>query len=154
METGMAITEQYASPSEQISTVFECLNNHDAEGAVQFGAEDEMTHWPAVGPVEGRNAVRDYFASTFASFPDFHIEIERMVSEDETVFVHWHITGTFTGEALRGVPATGRPLDIRETDYFTVRDGKIVSVFIAYDGLDFAGQLGLLAAAGAPPDQT
>jgi hypothetical protein len=37
---------------------------------------------------------------------------------------------------------------MRGTDYFTVRDGKVVSNFIAYDGQDFAVQAGILPAPG------
>jgi steroid delta-isomerase-like uncharacterized protein len=150
----MAVVERDASPSELVRIAFDRLNDHDANGAVQFGAEDEVTHWPALGRLEGRSALRDHFVSFFASFPDFHIDIERMVAEGETVFVHWHMTGTFEGDALRGIPATGRPFDIRGTDYFTVRDGKIISVFIAYDGLDFASQIGVLPTPDPPTERS
>jgi predicted ester cyclase len=76
------------------------------------------------------------------------VAIEDMASEGDSVFVHWHMTGTFSGASLRGISATGRPFDIRGTDYFSFRGGEIVSVFVAYDGLDLATQLGLLPPPG------
>ncbi len=46
--------------------------------------------------------------------------------------------------------ATGRSIDIRGVDRFTVRNGKIASVFAAYDSMDFAIQAGLLPPIGSP----
>lgn len=145
----MAVSDKEVSPSELIRTVFEGLNNRDLEGLMPLGVDDLVEDWPTmVGRLEGKVAVRDHFASLFAAFPDFHIEIEQMVAEGETVFVHWHMTGTFTGAAFNGIASTGRRIDLHGTDYFTVRDGKVVSNFIAYDGQDFAVQVGVLPAPG------
>ena len=142
----MTVGEQDTSPSEVIQTVFEHLNERDADVVLRFGAEDEVSHWPVVGRLEGRTAVRDRFASMFAAFPNLRVSVERLVADGEAVFVHWHMTGKFTGAALNGIAPTGKSIDIRGTDYFTVRDGKIVSAFIAYDGMDFAAQIGALPA--------
>lgn len=149
----MAVTEESLSPSEVIQTTFERLNAHDPDGVVERDAEDVIEDWAVVGRLEGRTAVRDHFASVFAAVPDIHIDIERMVAEGDAVFVHWHLTGTFTGAAFNGIAATGRGIDIRGNDYFTVRDGKIVSGFIAYDGMDYAIQAGLLPPAGTAADR-
>jgi steroid delta-isomerase-like uncharacterized protein len=143
----MGTTEE-RSPSDLVRIAIDRINAHDANGVVQFSDEAEVAQFPLVGRVEGRDAVRDYFAAIFAAYPDVHVDIEELVGEGDSVFVHWHMTGTFSGAALRGIPATGRPFDIRGTDYFTVRDQKIVSVFIAYDGFDLATQIGLLPPPG------
>jgi steroid delta-isomerase-like uncharacterized protein len=142
----MSTTEH--SPSELVRIGIDCINSHDPNGVVQFGDEEQVGHYPLVGQLDGRDAVRDYFAAIFASYPDVQLDIEQMASEGESVFAHWHMTGTFSGAALRGIPATGRPFDIRGTDYFSFRDGKIVSVFVAYDGLDLATQIGLMPPSG------
>jgi steroid delta-isomerase-like uncharacterized protein len=149
----MAVTEKSLSPSEVIRTAFERLNAHDADGIVECDAEDVVEDWPLVGRLDGRTAVRDHFASLFAAVPDLHLDIERMVAEGDAVFLHWHATGTFTGAAFNGIAATGRQIDIRGNDYFTVRDGKIASAFIAYDGMDYAIQAGVLPARGTAPDR-
>lgn len=73
-----------------------------------------------------------------------------VASEGETVFAFWRLTGTFTGAAFYGVTATGRSIDIRGMDRFTVCDGKIVPVFAAYDSMDFAIQCGPLPAIDSP----
>jgi hypothetical protein len=76
-----------------------------------------------------------------------------MVTEGEVVFVHWHMTGTFTGGALNGIAATGRPIDLRGTEYLTVRDGRMVSNFVAFDGMSLAVQIGILPAPGTAADR-
>jgi steroid delta-isomerase-like uncharacterized protein len=149
----MAVTEKALSPSQVVQTAFERLNAHDADGLVECDVEDVVEDWAVVGRLEGRTAVRDYFASVFAAVPDIHVDIERMVAEDEAVFVHWRLTGRFTGASYNGIAATGRPVDIRGNDYFTVRDGKIVAAFIAYDGMEYAIQAGVLPAGGTAADR-
>ena len=149
----MAVTEQNLSPIEVIQTAFERLNEHDADGVVECDAEHVVEDWAVVGRLEGKSAIRDHFASLFAAVPDIHINPERMVADGDAVFVHWHATGTFTGANFNGIAATGRPVDIRGNDYFTVEDGKIVSGFIAYDGMDYAIQAGVLPAGGTAADR-
>jgi steroid delta-isomerase-like uncharacterized protein len=147
----MAAPETTA-PRELIHTVFERVDNRDANGLLPFLVDDVVEEWPMVGRLEGSAAVRDHFAAIFASMPDFHIDIERMAADGESVFVHWHVIGTFTGAPFNGIVATGRPIDLRGTDCFTVRNGKIVTNFIAYDGMRFAVQAGILPAPGTRTD--
>jgi hypothetical protein len=66
------------------------------------------------------------------------------------VFAHWHLTGTLTGAPFLGIEATGRAVDLRGTDCFTVRDGKVAAGFVAYDGITFAVQAGILPALDSP----
>jgi SnoaL-like polyketide cyclase len=62
------------------------------------------------------------------------------------------MTGTFTGAPFLGIDATGRSIDLRGTDCFTIRDEKIAAAFIAYDGMAFAVQAGLLPPRGSRMD--
>jgi steroid delta-isomerase-like uncharacterized protein len=140
------------TPTAVVKSIFERLDKHDSGVLQEFGAEDVVEMWPVVGRLEGRRAMRDQFAAIFAALPDFHIEIERMAADGETVFAHWHATGTFTGDPFLGFEATGRPLDIRGTDCFTIRDGKVVENFVAYDGVTFAVQAGVLPPHGSQMD--
>jgi len=140
------------TPTALVQTIFERLNDRDADSLLPFVAEDLVETWPVVGRLEGGAAVRDHFAAMFAAMPDFHIEVERMADDGETVFVHWHVTGTCTGARFLGIEPTGRPIDLRGTDCFTIRDGKVAANFIAYDGMAFAVQAGLLPPHGSRMD--
>lgn len=144
------VIDASVSPSAIVRTVFERLNEHDLEGMLPFAAEDEFQDLPMVGRIEGRDAVFVHFAAVLASLPDIHFELEQVVADGETVIVAWRLTATFTGAPYYGSMATGRPIDIRGMDRFTVRDGRIISVFAAYDSIDFAVQAGLLPPIGSP----
>jgi len=120
-------TTETVSPTQLIRSIFERLNELDADSLLAIGAEDPVEVWPVIGRLTGRQAVRDHFAGIFAAMPDFHIDIERLAADGDTVFVHWHLTGTFTGAPFLGIEATGRPIDLRGTDCFTLRDGKVVA---------------------------
>ncbi|MFZ0383736.1 MAG: ester cyclase [Solirubrobacteraceae bacterium] len=76
-----------------------------------------------------------------------------VAADGETVFVHWHLTGTFSGSPFQGVEATGHSIDIRGNDCFTIRAGKVAANFIAYDGMTFAVQAGVLPPHGSRLDQ-
>lgn len=137
-------------PGTLVHTLFELLNEHDLDGMRPFAAEDEFQDLPMVGHVEGRDAVFEHFAAVLAALPDIHFDLERVVEDGETVYVTWRLTGTFAGAPFYGVTATGRAIDIRGIDRFTIRDGMVVSVFAGYDSMDFAIQAGLLPAIGSP----
>jgi predicted ester cyclase len=141
-----------ATPTATARRIFERLNDRDASVLLPFATDDVAEVWPVVGPLNGNKAVRDHFAAIFAALPDFHIDAERMASEGETVFVHWHMTGTFTGAPFLGIEATGRSIDLRGTDCITIRDEKVAANFIAYDGMGFAVQAGILPPHGSRMD--
>lgn len=141
------------SPAVVAKTVFECLSAHDLEALLPLAAEDVVEDWPIIGRLEGRAAVRDHFAAIFAAVPDFTITAAKIVSDGNAVFAHWHMRGTFTGAPFYGLAATGRSLDLRGTDYFTVRNGRVASNFVAYDGVTFAVQVGILPAHGSRADR-
>jgi predicted ester cyclase len=127
----------YKGVNASPSTLFECLNEHDLSGMLPFAAEDEFQDLPMVGHLEGRDTVFEHFAAVITALPDIHFDIEQIVGEGETVFVAWRLTGTFSGAPFYGMEATGRPIDVRGMDKFTVREGKVASVFAAYDSMDF-----------------
>jgi len=139
-----------APPSTLVRTLFERLNDHDLDAMRPFAAEDEFQDLPMVGHIEGRDAVFAHFAAVLAALPDIHFDIEQVIGEGETVIAVWRLTGTFSGAPFYGVAATGRRIDIRGMDNFTIRDGKVASVFAAYDSMDFAIQAGLLPAIDSP----
>lgn len=141
-----------ATPTAVVQRIFERLNDHNADALSSFASDDVVEAWPVVGRLEGREAVKDHFAAIFAAMPDFRIEVERMAAEDETVFAHWHLTGAFTGAPFLGIDATGRSIDLRGTDCFTIRDEKVVANFVAYDGMAFAVQAGILPTHGSRMD--
>ena len=147
-----AVTET-RSPVELAREVFEeVLNRRDADALLPYWAEDVVEVFPT-GTLHGRQEVRDYFAAVFAALPDFHIEAERVAGDEETVFVKWHLSGTFSGERWMGIDPTGSRIELDGMDCFTVRDGLVVHNHVIYDSTSFARQVGMLPAQGSAGDR-
>ena len=147
------VVTESRSPVELAREVFEdVLNRRDADALMPYWAEDVVEDFPT-GTLRGREQMRDYFAETFAAIPDFHIEAERIAGDDETVFVKWRMTGTFSGGPWLGIEPTGTRVELHGMDCFTVRDGLVVHNHVIYDGASFARQLGMLPAEGSGADR-
>jgi steroid delta-isomerase-like uncharacterized protein len=93
-----------------------------------------------------------YFAETFAAVEGFHLDVIAVASQDEDVFVQWHMTGTHTGPLL-GIAATGKSIAIDGMDHFVMRDGKVVSNFVIVDQIQYARQIGMMPADGSAGDR-
>jgi steroid delta-isomerase-like uncharacterized protein len=138
------------SATTLVRTLFDHLNARDLDAMRPHAAEDEVQDLPMVGHIEGRDAVFEHFEAVIAALPDIHFDIEQVIGEGETVIAVWRLTGTFSGAPFYGVAATGRRIDIRGMDKFTIRGGKVVAVFAAYDSMDFSIQAGLLPPMESP----
>jgi steroid delta-isomerase-like uncharacterized protein len=141
------------SPVELIRSAFEALDAHDLDAQSSNWHDDIVVNFVPIEVRRGKQNVRSYFADLFAAFPDFHIEIDRIAGEDETVFVKWRATGTFTGQPFLGVDPTGKQIEVEGIDCFTVRDGLVQENFAVYDGAGYARQIGMLPAQGSPQDR-
>jgi steroid delta-isomerase-like uncharacterized protein len=134
------------SPVEIARQIFEdVLNQRDAEALLPYWADDLVEELPT-GTYRGPHEMARYFADTFAALPDFHIEPEKIMGEDETVFVKWRVRGTFTGRPWQGIEPTGDRIELLGIDCFRFRGGEIVRNDVVFDQMSFARQLGLLPA--------
>jgi len=92
-------------------------------------------------------------ALLLAAIPDFHIEAEHIAGDEETGFVKWRLSGTFSGGDWMGIEATGSRIELDGMDCFTIRDGLVVHNHIIYDSTSFARQIGMLPAQGSATDR-
>jgi len=107
-----------------------------------------------LGPIEGKESVRAFFAELFAAVPDLVFEAESVMGVDATTAVgQWKMRGTFDGGPFQGIEPTGRVIDLRGIDVMVFEDGLLRHNTIYYDGLSFARQVGLLPAAGSRADR-
>jgi len=96
---------------------------------------------------KGRDKFKQLFTLAFDGFPDWHEEIEDMISEGEKVWVRVKATGTHSGDwNLFGVPlpATGKKITMNMVFFFRIVDGKLVETGELDDQLDFFNKLGLI----------
>jgi steroid delta-isomerase-like uncharacterized protein len=72
------------------------------------------------------DALQDFTTHILTAFPDLLVNIDSMIAEGDTVVVRWSARGTHIGDFL-GTAPTRRVIPMSSVDYFTFRNGKIVS---------------------------
>ena len=102
----------------------DCFNRHDVDGILSFFAEDGVYETPR-GPdvvgkrLEGKAAIRAYFAKMFQRVPDTHF------GED----MHWISADGergVSGWTLSGTNPDGTRMEMRGCDLFRFRGAHIV----------------------------
>jgi len=147
-------TAHVRTPAEVARAAFEAVGRRDPDGIVEFGAVDYVDDFVAVGQFRGRDAIREFFLETFAAFPDFAMIVDRIVADEGSAVVQWHLSGTFTGAPFQGIRPSGRRVELRGVDVMQIADGLIQHNTIYYDGASFARQIGLLPAQGSRADRS
>ena len=125
----------------------EAFNSHD-EAAIRAATADDCTfEGPAGVRVQGGDAVTGYAMNWLNAFSDAKLEVDTVVVDGDWV-AH---TGTFKGthdgtlSSPEGdVPATGRRLEGRCSQFVRFQDGKSVEEYLYYDQMDVVAQLGLM----------
>lgn len=101
---------------------------------------------------EARGGFKESLAKLLilSAFPDFHVNIDRIVAEGDRVTVLSTFAGTHQNEFM-GIPPTGRGVEVREIDVFSVADGKIVDILYNYDFMSLMQQIGAFPAPAVFP---
>jgi steroid delta-isomerase-like uncharacterized protein len=73
----------------------------------------------------GHQAIKAFFQGTFATFPDFKMEIGHCTESGEAEAGEWVMSGTFLGESF-GVPPTGKSFRVQGCCYMRLREGRII----------------------------
>ena len=93
-------------------------------------------HVGVAGPV-GRIRER------LAAFPDLTTSIEDMFVSGDKLAVTLIWRGTHTGP-YGGVPATGKPVEVRDSAIWHFRDGKVTEILTLQDQFGLLKQIGYL----------
>jgi steroid delta-isomerase-like uncharacterized protein len=117
-------------------------NAHDAAAIVAVFTDAGIYTDPVSGEVSGQ-AIGDYASGLFAAFPDLSFELAyHGLTDLRTVAAQWIMRGTNTG-SLKGMPPTGRPINVPGADFIVVDGDKIRSVHGYFDSRAVPDQLGL-----------
>ena len=82
--------------------------------------------------MNGVAELHDYMRMVREAFPDFHNQIEEMISEGDRVAARLTFSGTHKGE-LFGYAPTGRQIRYAAAAFFTIKDGRIASGWVLGD---------------------
>jgi predicted ester cyclase len=90
--------------------------------------------------------LKDHIAVFEEACPQYGIEIEKMIAEDDMVSVIGQVRGTNTGPFM-GAPATGKSFNIPIHITYRIENGKIVEHWMLTDNFSMMQQLGLIPSA-------
>jgi steroid delta-isomerase-like uncharacterized protein len=123
----------------------EMINKHDPDAVDLFVAEDYVNHNAFVA--DGREANRQFWTVFFAGLPDVRVTMEDLVVSGDRVVGRFVYRGTHTGD-LMGIPATGKPVEMRSIDIWRVQDGMFVEHWDELNLLQVFQQIGALPPLG------
>jgi uncharacterized protein (TIGR02246 family) len=136
-----------ASIREVVDEAGRIYSKGDAEGLTELFSDDAVIIVPGAR-YEGKEQIRDYWASLMRGTPNGTSVIRRSSETDDTLFAEVTVRGTNTGELSlpdgTTVAATGRAVEIPAMELVVVRGGTIVEQSVYYDVLGMLQQLGLM----------
>lgn len=122
----------------------EVWNGGRVEQIGELVAPEYVRYDPALPqPAHGPRGLQDNVTLYRDAFPDLNIEIEDLVSTDDTVTMRWRASGTHRGE-LMGIQPTGRSSVVTGLALIRFQDGKAVQEHQEWDQVAMLRQLGLL----------
>ncbi len=125
------------------------FNSKNADTMAKNFANDGSYQDPFLpGPVSGKEAVRQYLAAFYNSFPDFKVSARAMVVEGNYGVLINQAGGTFKRSMTTGEGKTLQPTNKKFTGEYAVvydfnREGKVRSLIVYGDSLSIFKQLGL-----------
>ncbi len=133
----------------EIETFFkrrdEAWNRHDVDALTDDHAEDGQVQSPLWGDVEGHAAIRNIYASWFASFPDAHLTTEHLLIDGDRAAQFAKMSGVQKG-TFCGLEPTGKRFEARCSFLFRFSENKIACETRIYDFTGILLQLGVLKA--------
>lgn len=120
------------------------LVQHDAAALAVEHADHCVIESPtAGGPVTGREAIRQVYATWFKAFPDMAIKPEVPIIDGQRTAQGFMLSGTDTGGFL-GLPPTNKPFRLPLVWLCEVDQGAITHSRPVYDFSGMLIQLGVL----------
>ncbi len=107
-----------------------------------FDATTFKIEEPSMGKLD-LNGYKQLGMDFLKAFPDLKINILSIVAEGDQVAVLSRATGTQKAPIM-GIPATGKMIDYMGTEFWTLKNGKIVWCKALNDNLTFMQQLGVI----------
>jgi steroid delta-isomerase-like uncharacterized protein len=132
--------------AHQLAGLFvEMTNTHDPDLVDRFIAEDYVNHNDFVA--DGREANRQFWAAFFTGLPDVTVTMEDLIVSGDRVVGRFIYRGTHTGDLL-GIPASGRPVEMRSIDIWRVGNGMFVEHWDELNLMQVFQQVGALPPLG------
>jgi len=126
----------------RIERAVEAFNGQDLDAMMaQFATGGTYADPVEEDGISG-DEIREYCADLFVAFPDLHVEVDRVVADEDATAYQCTFTGTHGGP-MQGIPPTGRSISVPAVTVITLSDDGITSWRDYWDQQTFAEQLGL-----------
>ena len=109
-------------------------------------AQNVVEHDPAPNQGPGPQGYIDFFTTIRNAFPDFDVEVEEMVTDENHVSFAYTASGTHKGDFM-GIAPTGKKAKWRGMQIGRFENGKMVERWGSSDELGILKQLGVEATA-------
>lgn len=117
--------------------------NHGVAGAAEeIFAPDFVAHMPGRPPLD-RAGLDHFIGAVTSGIPGLTFEIDDQVAQGDRVYNRIAVRGVHSGE-IKGVPATGRTVEIRGLNSFRVKDGRVVEQWAQLDLFGLLQQIGAI----------
>lgn len=143
----MATTAQQTNEIVALEERFvdEVWNDKNYDFIKEIHTDDYVGHWFMVD--ETREAdledLEAFIRDVHDAFPDFTMEIEFAMGDEDRTAVGFTVTGTHDGEYM-GIPPTGKIGETHGIMVHRFEDGKIVEAWAVWDALGQFQQLGVI----------
>lgn len=132
------------SPEATVRSYYDALNARDYARAAGPIAEDcEWVSIPTANVFRGPAAIVAGLREFTTAFPDWHVQVERVIPSGRYVVVEWLTEGTFQ-HPFRGHAPNGKRFARRGCAVAEVESGRIVRYRDYYDRASFYAQLDLM----------
>ncbi len=131
--------------SKQLITDFEnMINSADEVLAQRLIAKDAIFYAPTQPePLTGPIGYLSIVHMMRSAFSDIKWNLEKCISENDTLAVCWICTGTNDGSFM-GLPATGKSFKVRCMNFYSIRNNQFISDIGCPDILGILIQTGMV----------
>jgi steroid delta-isomerase-like uncharacterized protein len=107
-------------------------------------SEDFIDHNAIQKQPNGIQGFKQFLTMMRTAFPDIHVKVEDIISDNDKVVVRSSISGTQTGLLMGKIPASGKHVVWNGIDIFKINDGKITDRWSQRDLFSLMEQIGAL----------
>jgi steroid delta-isomerase-like uncharacterized protein len=128
---------------------YELINAGDIDGFGKLLADDFVEHEDVPAGPPTKDGTLEFFRSLLLSFPDWRMDVEDLIANDDKAVARVRATATHQGEFM-GIPATGKRVEVELIDIMRFDDaGLVCEHWGIADMLSLMQQLGVVPA--GPP---
>jgi predicted ester cyclase len=133
-----------------VRRIIEGLNKRDLASLDKLMAPDYVDHYHQL---KGLEKYKQFLTMLLKAFPDWHEDIEDMVSEGDKVWYRFRATATHTGEYHGRLPSTNKKITLAPTGKkitptgfvaYRIVDSKIIEAWEVSNLLNIYTQLGVI----------